>query len=458
MISFLSIIFLIFLLGLSISLIFDVKNGLELWSLSWLLGTGTSTFLWFIIYQFLATPFTLKSLLIVLTASNLLCYAYIITFKNIHLISKIQKKLSFKKISLVIRNLRKNKFILLGSIILFVIFSFVLSQNLFWPVTDWDSLALYDFRAKVIVNTGSLDQGKELGYFFQYPLFTSLLHTITYLCGLYTVKIWYAIIYQAAVINFFVILRKRTSATMSMLGSVFFASSPLIFSHGFMAYTNLSYTIFTSFGFIYLWLWFDDNKRKNLFLGSLLVGLGTWVRISEPFYYLALVLVLVKFISIFVKIKEKIKSQIINMIIACTFILYTRYPWDRLINILFSSNLNTPIATLYMVNDWNLLYGKINEVTNYLVTYSLPVYSLYLFMAILLLINDIHKKNWNVLIKYLTLVVLLCLIFVGTLITSLWLESWNRIGDSLARMSMFLIPLLLYIIFSSPSWKSYIKE
>jgi len=111
-----------------------------------------------------------------------------------------------------------------------------------------------------------------------------------------------------------------------------------------------------------------------------------------------------------------------------------------------------------MVNDWNLLYGKINEVTNYLVTYSLPVYSLYLFMAILLLINDIHKKNWNVLIKYLTLVVLLCLIFVGTLITSLWLESWNRIGDSLARMSMFLIPLLLYIIFSSPSWKSYIKE
>src|SRR5258708_3191733 len=62
-------------------------------------------------------------------------------------------------------------------------FLFTVTQNLYWPVFDWDALALYDFHAKVFAQTGGMIDGIQRGYFLHYQPYTSLLHTINYLFG-----------------------------------------------------------------------------------------------------------------------------------------------------------------------------------------------------------------------------------------------------------------------------------
>lgn len=452
--TFAGIIVLIFSFGVGISLLLKIRSIWEIWGVSWLLGMGWGTWLWFLVYFYGKQDFSLQSLFFTLFISNAASWIMASLWRRNEILM-LCKEFSqpIKAIQKMFSKLNRKPLVGLAIIVLIGLNLFVAFQDIFWPVTDWDSLALYDFRAKVMVITGSLNQGVQLGYFFQYPLFTSALHATAYLSGLGIAKIWYAVLYQASLITFFALLRKRTTLTMSAMGTLFLAIIPLMFSHGFTAYTNLAYTVYAGLGFIYLWQWWQDDRMDSLILGGMFVGLGTWVRISEPFYFIAVPLVLLGLGKQFFY-KKGSKAQVACGIFVLLCVWFTRLPWDQLISSLFGTNVNTPINSLRLVSTWEPMafIRRSGEVITYLTKYSLSVYQWYFLLATGLLVVDLKHKRWSVLVPWLTICSFLAIIFIGTMLLSFSLESWNRIGDSVTRMSMFLLPMWVYVIFASPSW------
>lgn len=447
-----------FCVGSSIVLKLGIKDEKELFSLGWLVGLPVITWLWFLQYFVFSISFSIQSLLFLSMLVLVFCARSIqslfsVMCKNRCAHVKMKSGEFFKVFSssYVIRYLCCCLIFFMG---------FVFFQDIFWPVTDWDALALYDFRAKVIVATGTLDQGVELGYFFQYPLFTSLLHSISYLFQVNQVKVWYAFLYITFIFSFYNALRKNTHREVALFGSLFLASTPLFFTHSMMAYTNLAYTAYTSLGFIYMWLWFESKNSRDLYVGSVLIGLGTWVRISEPFYYIAFMLACVGFVLSIYKTLSITQQHLKQFVLSSITIFSIRYPWDLLITQMFSKNVNTPLASFSLVSHWDasIFFSRLIEVCVYLFKFSWPVYGIYLLIAMVLWIKE-YKNNKNFIFsQILTIVLILLVIVVGTYITSLWLESWNRIGDSVARMSMVVIPLCIYSIFASPVWKKVLKK
>lgn len=451
-VSYIFTLFLFFSFGYSLSIMLEVKHHIERWGISWLLGLGWGTMIWFLSYLLFNIPFSLGSLFTCLIVANITFWGLVIVTKR----KFIRQFFSIRNIhpkNIILYWYKQNNFIKTCTVILAILGILVLLQDVFWPVTDWDALALYDFRAKVIVATGSLQSGVQLGYFFQYPLFTSLLHAATYFTSLGNAKIYYFIIFQAFLAVFYACLRKKTTIEISAFGTLVLATCPLIFYHSFTAYTNLSYIVYACLGIIYLWHWLDNLKPNNLLIGSMLLGLSTWVRMSEPFYYLGLLLLAIGMCFSFYK-KYKIKQTLLLVIVGACFIYFTKYPWNYLITILISENLGDPLAIFTLIKNWDFsnVFQRVYDVAEYLLKYSVPVFLWYGLIAVIIIANDIKNKFFSNIIPFLTLLITLVLIFVGTFLTSLWLESWNRIGDSVARMSLFLIPLFIYIIFTSKSW------
>jgi 4-amino-4-deoxy-L-arabinose transferase-like glycosyltransferase len=348
--------------------------------------------------------------------------------------------------------LRQKKYEFGLCLFLFFLCGFVLFQNWYWPVTDWDALALYDFRAKVITLRGSMIEGKTLEYFFQYPLYTSLLHVATYLSGLKEAKIWYAIIYQSFLVTFYALVRKRTSRMIALLAAVALAISPELFTQSFMAYTNLSFAAFTTTGFLYLWQWYQDGQDKHLLLGAILIGLSTWVRMSEPFYLVSIVIIFLGTL--------KYKRAYALSVLAALIAVFTRYPWDKYITLLYGKGPPTPLnqITLGSSLSFPFLLHRLGEVSVYVWQYSYSMLFSYAVLGTIVLIYDIRQKKYRLLLPWLTLFLFVGMIFAGTLMLSFSLESWNRIGDSLARMTSSLLPLFIFCLFIGQIWQEKGKK
>lgn len=435
--------FAIFALGYQATILLDLRNWLERWGIGWLLGTGLFTFAWFFLYWFANIPFTSFSLWSVLVGLNAILACAVLMSRGV--LAYTIKIPNFKKI------LRAD-FELYLTVFLIFICGFVLVQNLFWPVTDWDALALYDFRAKVITLRGNMSEGKALEYFFQYPLYTSLLHVASYVSGLQEAKIWYAIIYQSFLVTFFVLIRKQMSRIVALLGTVALAVTPEIFGQSFMAYTNLSFSTFTVIGFLYLWQWWRDGKLNNLALGAILVGLSTWVRMSEPFYLVA------PFIIIAGTVKHK--NTFIWSGMAISISLFTRYPWDKYITLIYGKGPPTPLNQITFGHDLTLpfLAQRLQDVAIYVWQYSYSMLFCYMALVVIILIYDIRHRRYALLLPLVTLALFVGMIFVGTLMLSFTLESWDRIGDSLLRMTSSLLPLFIFCLFIGQIWHKKVER
>src|SRR3989344_396309 len=149
----------------SVALIGKMR-AIERIGVSFLLGVGVFTFLMFC-YSTLGVKITLISTLAALILFNFLGYLLV---RILH--RKIYLKVGVRD---VINKMSRLEKIFVGVISTLGIASLVFT--VYYPVNIWDALALYDFRAKVIFDTGYFTQiAGNFYYFVQYPLFTSLSH------------------------------------------------------------------------------------------------------------------------------------------------------------------------------------------------------------------------------------------------------------------------------------------
>lgn len=441
---------LLMVVGYFIASLLGVKKKLEALGLSYLLGSGLITIL-FLINHFL---FKLD-----LGAINFLLSAVGSVLALIFISIKLKRKndlfnFKFNKFLQILKELSCiEKFIL---IFILLLVGYTMLENYVWPITDWDALALYDFRARVMAITGNMREGVELGYFFQYPPFTSFLHVFGYIFGTERVKIVYSFLYTSLLIIFYSLLKRKQNRLISLVGTLLLAVDTFIFNHSIMAYTNLAYVVFISIGLVYLIFWLEKFNRTDLMVGAILVALSTWVRASDPFWYLGILII------IFGLIKSKKNIKIGMVLIIFTIILYKF--WDSYVSTVNIISQNSSRESVYLqvllTNSDHLssLIKSIPEILVYFWQNVINVINYLLPLGIFTFFYDLRNKNLINIYIYLTLMISLFLILIGIFIFSLYYQTWNMIGDSLQRMSMVLIPLIVFAIFNSSIWKEKIFE
>lgn len=442
LLTFILLLSLLFLVGFLISS-FLSKNFIEKIGLTSIFGTVFTTYLFFTNHAFFniaLDSFHLFSLLIISNFILLILYnKFLPKVKIKHEIKTIYDKF------LTVKANDTFSFFCLMTLLVVVIHTFV--QNIYWPLYDWDALALYDFRAKVFAYTHSMASGVELGYFYHYPPYTSILHSFNYLVGVSHARIWYSILYSSLLLVFYYILRKKLTLRLSILGTFLLAICPGIYGHAFVAYTNLAYSIFTALGFLYFILWLEDGDKKELLKGALLIGFSTWVRTSEPFWLAAFIVFAIGLL--------KYPKQFIWISISGLIVYYFKYPWA----IYISKIQNTAIAgTFHAIKTINFdgsvfgIFDRFRIIFIFLKQNVFPIHKVYALPILLSLYSAVHYKEKHRIWEFTIFATLVGIIILGTFLFSYLFPGWQEIPDSAARMSMVLYPITIYIIMNSKFW------
>jgi len=208
-------------------------------------------------------------------------------------------------------------------------------------------------------------------------------------------------------------------------------------------------------------------------LGSAFVAASCWVRSSEPFWLVGVLLLVGIIVS---SIQKKMLKNIILATLGIAFILWIRTVWPSFTGPLLvqpelaaTGEVESSLALqmsgqitgltgyfkILATTNTQFLWERFTHVTTYFIQYVFPVFSIYLIPSLLIIIMDIKRRNVGPVIRWLTNLAFISMIFIGTFLFSFSDSSWNRIGGSANRMSMFLIPLFIFSIFSSEALKKW---
>jgi hypothetical protein len=443
LVTILVIQFILIVVGYLITQLLNITNKIESIGLSYLFGSSLITILFLINHFLFKVSLGPENFLISVVSSIIVMYLLLLYNKKAFSVSFSPKYFLNRLNDL---NCLERMFIT----IIVLIVGYTLSENYFWPITDWDAIALYDFRAKVISIQGNMLEGTRLGYFFQYPPYTSFLHVFGYIFDTSRVKIVYSFIYLSFLLVFYTLLRRKQPRFISILGVLFLSLNTQILTHATMAYTNLSYVSYISIVLIYLTFWLYEKKRQDLIIGMILIAMSTWVRATDPFWYLGL---LILFIGMF-KNKKDIKYIITLFIIT----IFTYKFWDIYLKTLPNPTIRSASReSLYLELLFNkTIFSKLSNIPEVLLYFynNVIVNIKYLLpLSIFTVYYDFKENNKLNLYFYILFVISLLIIVLGIFVFSLFYETWNLIGDSLQRLSMVIIPIFIFIIFNSSVWK-----
>ena len=322
-----------------------------------------------------------------------------------------------------------------------IIFSSSLLIALYYPVYAWDALALYDFTAKIIAQTGYFVQiANQYFYFAQYPLLVSLGHTIVYLFGGSNPQFIYTFYFMSFALIIYSVVRKESPRLVGLLAALLLVINPRLFGHSTIAYTNLPYTVFYVVGIIYLYQAIVRDRHDYLLMSSLLIGLSTWARAVEPLWITEILIVLIY--SIY-------KRSFYPLLIFLLPILMIRQPWNIFQARLYGGVYSTSgqFSLIGKILEQGIDFRRILDVSVYIyknvITSWGPIFALFLIAIFFDLKSKLNKKNVKLLLiifaNFLT-------ILIGTYFFSVRFNEWKDIPDSAVRITMFFPPLMIYYI------------
>lgn len=332
------------------------------------------------------------------------------------------------------KKLRPLFIILSLGILASLLYNFIIS--VYWPIGDWDAIALYDFRAKVFLHSSNLASAiKSSGYFLGYPLLTSLAHTFIYQLGGENPKIIYFLFYLSFIIVFFGFSRRFVNRETSILTTLLLSTQIQIFSHASIAYTNLPFTIYFSLSAFYLYVWIRQQKCSLLILSALLLGLSSWARSSEPFWLVNLAIVFIYS----VKNKKLLYAVLYPLIFMFFYQIWKSYE-AHFVSTIYSNPVSLVKGSL-SVFFTNLSLERFREVLNFIFKYSVGGWnSLVLLLGASVSLGFRYKIRRDFLIILLGYILLL---IFGTYVFSIIYPGWINIPDSARRMSMVFIPIII---------------
>lgn len=421
---------------LLVKLIYPTSKNLEAVGLGYLIAIGLFTFIMFL-GNLIGIPFKLINSSIILVTLILVLF---ITHWVKNRTNLINLSFSKKRLGNKINSITVIDIVPLLLIIFLIASSFI--SNFFWPVRDWDSLVLYDFRAKTFVATGYMQDGISRGYFFGYPLFTSLSHTWLYLIGSKNPMPIYSFLYSSFLTVSYFIFRKNASRTLSLIFVAILAVSPELYRQSQISYTNLPYTVYYVLGVGFIYLWSEYKTLNYLTISALLIGLSTWIRSTEPFWIT--VVALVFFLAFIFK---KYLHGLIFIVIILTILL----PW-KIYEASNSSTNGTVLVQIGAVID-TLLFRfdpiKYKDILIFFIKYNIEPYLLsFLIFLILLLYNLVifSKQFFHRSLILMLITANLSILFISSYTLSFYYAEIWKIPDSFTRLSMFFPPLIIFAL------------
>ncbi|MFZ5366048.1 MAG: hypothetical protein ACOZBZ_02025 [Patescibacteria group bacterium] len=394
--------------------------------ISFSLGMGEMSLLMFLL-GLLKAPLSVANIIL---ASGIICLVLLVC-------SFLKTGSPFK-----IRWVKLEKLSILEAVLVLILGFLViwsLSQSIGWPPFEWDVLALYDFRARVMAETHSLatefftSQPNLTAYNYVYPFSTSLMHTLIYIGGGSNPQFLYSLFYASLVFLLYACLRRRLPRLFSLLLGATLASTPEILFPSTIAYPNIPYAFYFSFSTIYFWEWIFYQKTGFLVVSALFLGLASWIRNTEPFW-----IVNIFFILIFLLYKRKLLLTLFYAVVFLTLSqlwpVYQKYIFSHVSSIVFS-----PPQT------FSFDLTKVPPVTIFVLRFFIKDWIGYLFILFMLVILSWRKAIKNLFILF-WLGGYLFLSLVGTYFFAVSFPWWYKVGGSASRLSVFLAPLILYTI------------
>lgn len=408
--------------------------------LSYILGIGVITYLLFLL-NLLGIAYTTNTFVTLLLGSIFLLLIPVFLFydrNTLHIKNFYTRVLQIYKISNKFNSAEK-----IFSVFLLLISIWTIAYSSYWPVKDWDSIVLYDFRAKSFVNSGFMDEAISYGYFFGYPLLTSLAHTIVYLVGFQYPGIIHSLFFVSLLLISYSFFRNELPRSWALLWTFVLSMSGALIDHALLTYTNLAYTVYLVVGYLFLMEWFTRRKLNYLILSAILVGLSTWTRSAEPFWLI--VVVLVAILNLFFKKPS-------NGFLFAGIVLLFRQPWylyEKAHAVLIQVPSETAAQAPKSITSF-LTLKTLPEVIVYfwnnVVLASITLYIVLLLSIIFISLEwRYFKSRPTAVVMAIILLLNLGAIFCGIFWFSISYSDWVNIGGSATRLSLFINPLIIYL-------------
>ena len=422
------LLIIVFGYGLTNVLVSKV-NPIEKIALGYILGIGIFTFIWFLM-NLISISYNLISGFSLLIILNII----------VLVVNKLKFGRWFRKIKFdfgYFKKLDTLEKIILG-IIVFLYLS-ALIQNLYFPIRYWDSLVLYDFRAKLFAQSGFMNTAIAQGYFFGYPLLTSLAHTFVYVLGGNNPSFIYGLFYLSFIVLFSSNLKKlNLNRILVFILTLLVAISPRLFDHTQWAYTNLPYTVYIVLGSIYLYLGVKNKYFGSFVLSAILIGLSTWTRSAEPFWLSCVGLAVVASVYLRKWLWPFVYTGLVALIMIPWKAFESAFNMD-------TANVIGQVATTSSTVVQNIQLSILKPAFDFFTTNVIRMYLIYfVLLGIIILIKLITKsRKW-----FFTFLVIinLGLTFAGIMVFVKDVSFYQDIPDSLARMVMFLPPMIIYLL------------
>lgn len=334
----------------------------------------------------------------------------------------------------------------LEKMLVFMISLLLLSHLLitsYWPVYAWDALTVYDLRARLIVEKGSIYEGlMTLKRFSEHglglPPFTSLAHTWIYLWGIDNPKFVYSALFASFLIIFYCSLRQHCNMLCSLTFTLLLASSPVIFAGASTAYTNFPFAFYFGGGVLYLYRWMDRRTPGALTLAGLFVGLSSWVRAESHAFFLAIFLIL----TVYCLSRKKYFAPLwFGALYVAIEPLWRRYVGHVLGSQPSGGFGGVRTATEILSSqpvDWTRLVAALDFLREAF-RGEYTVVLLLFIVATLLHLKNLREHGY----LFLLVISNTGLFIMGTYVYSIALPYWREIPGSAFRLSMFIVPLVL---------------
>jgi hypothetical protein len=430
--------------GLSlINLIRFKGDWLEKLGLSFLLGTGVMSVIYFLFVWAVGRVVSFDFWLVTILLTILL---FILR----------GTKLVFKKLELPKIQIKANLISIVCWAAVATLFLASLVYTSYTPVHTVDSIYFFDFRAKVMFLSQQLTEIQRVGNWYSYPMFTSIIGVIWRFLGIDNPSSYYPFMYFSFALVFYSILRKRVNRDLASVGTFLMYTTPITFWQSQLdGLTNISYTVFLCLSVLYIYKVMISKKPYlyDVIISSIFLGLSSWTRGSEPIWVVPLLVAAFVFL-----VRKKLK-----WIFVYYFLFYSiREIWP-----LYANQQYTTIVKATKIVVDNALQNPLSspgfyEALSYtfrsmvsLIPASLGVV-VYLFLTFIFI--DVLFFRVSRSLKFYLFVIggVLGVLFFGSLFMVINFNIKIHVyNDSLSRLLSILAPLMWFYIIVSPPWRLF---
>ncbi|HPJ17014.1 MAG TPA: hypothetical protein PK639_02130 [Candidatus Woesebacteria bacterium] len=314
-------------------------------------------------------------------------------------------------------------------------------------ITGYDSIALYDARARFMLTGKSFKEIVNIApydflhkdYYASYPPFTSVLHLIVYVSKINIMPGFiYSVFLIMLALAFLVFYKRMKNVNVLFFLSFITISNPLVFSLSLVEYTNLPYLLYLFVGTILLYEYIKENKSWQLMMSLICLTGSFWIRFTEPIGLLIYLCFIV--ISLLTRRKIKLTELIGLLVVIISYLSWKIYITKIFTGSIVFGNISSIISEIIL----GFTNGKFISVLVF-TTKGWIVWLMIYFVMFFCIRKDLKIANY----LFITLVFLtvIGMYYLGIYLFSIEHYWWRDMAhDSILRSSLFLFPTSLYIL------------